>query len=179
MKHTKKILTGILCAMLMAMVAMPASAQPNGAQVFDVYDNTDDGLVVATDPDMGNVEVVANPGGSDRLIVNVHVQKAAPNCELQVELVRASEGSNGGLDETGHIGFIQTLGTLTTNNAGNGNAHFDIQVGDGTLDTAVFGHVDFEDITATCVEADGTGVDVNEYGAAPDPLADTPLTWME
>lgn len=180
MKNIKKLVTGgIIAAMLMAVVAVPAMAKPSGAQVFGVYDNTNDGLVVGTDPDMGNAEVNANPGGSDRLIANVHVQKAAPNCELTVELVRDTEASNGGLDETGHTGSIQVLGTLTTNNVGNGNAHFDIQVGDGTPDTETFGHLDFEDYNGTCEEADGTSVTFNEYGGAPDPILDTPLTWME
>ncbi len=174
------MLTGLMTGgLLMAIFTMPAMAKPPGAQVFGLYDNTQDGLQVATDPDTGNVQVNANPGGSNRLVINVHAQKAAPNCELQVQLVRGTEASNGGLDATGHTGGIQTLGTLTTNGGGNGNAHFDIEVGDGTPDTAVFGHIDLEDVDGSCTEADGTGVENNEYGAAPDPTLVAPLTWME
>ena len=179
MKLKKILAAGAATAFMFAQTALPVLAKPPGAQVFDAYDNTQDGLVVGEDPDTGNVEVNANPGGSDRLIINVHAQKVAPNCELSVQLIRDSAATNGGLDESGHLGSIQTLGTLTTNNVGNGNAHFDIQVGDGTLDTTMYGHIDLEDVNGTCTEADGSSVANNEYGAAPDPTLDTPLNWME
>lgn len=108
------------------------------------------------------------------------MQKAAPNCTYRVELVRDSAAVNGGLNAAGHSGFIQVLGTLTTNGVGNGNAHFDLDPsGDGVADTVVYGHLDFEDPSGTCVEADGTSVAVNEYGAAPDPTLSTPLTWLD
>lgn len=163
---------------MLALSASVAFAAP-GAQRFELYDNTQDGLQVGTDPDTGNAVVNANPGGSDRLVIELHAQKAAPNCTLSVQLVRGSAATNGGLDATGHSGAIQTLGTLTTNGQGNGNAHFDIQVGDGTPDTAVFGHIDLEDLGGACTESDGTSVANNEYGAAPDPALGTPLTWQE
>ena len=171
-----------LLAIIVALMLATSTvfAKPPGAQVFEVYDNTNDGLDPATDPDIGNVEANANPGGQARLIIQTHLQKAAPNCTYEIQLVRASAASNGGLDATGHIGSIQVLGTLTTNKVGNGNAHFDIDPsGDGTADTLAFGHIDFEEPTGTCVEADGTSVANNEYGAAPDPALATPLTWME
>src|SRR3989338_4544190 len=180
MNIKKAIATATTSALLFGSMAFPAlAAKPPGAQVFSVYDETYDGLQVGTDSDIGNVEATANPGGQGRLIVNVHVQKAAPNCELSVELVRATGASNGGLDSSGHTGSIQVLGTLTTNGVGNGNAHFDIPVGDGVLDTQMWGHIDLEDYGAACTEADGTNVQPNEYGAAPDPSLVTPFTWME
>jgi hypothetical protein len=151
-----------------------------GAQVFEVYDETQDGLEAATDPDRGNVQAVANPDGQSRLIIETHLQKAAPNCTYTVELVRDSAALNGGLDALGHTGFVQVLGTLTTNGSGNGNAHFDIDPSfDGTPDTAVFGHLDFEEHSGTCVERDGTSVAFNEYGGAPDPTLASPFTWLE
>jgi len=179
MRFNQTLTEGATAAVMLASTVLPAFAKPPGAQVFSVYDNTYDGLVLGTDPDMGNVQVVANPGGSNKLIINTHVQGAAPDCELSVDLVYASEASNGGLDETGHTGNIIPLGTLTTNSQGNGNFHTEIEVGDGTLDTAMYGHIDFEDYSGTCEEADGTTVANNEYGAAPDPTLDTPLTWMQ
>ena len=179
MQLKKSIAIGTVSALMLAAVAFPAFAKPPGEQVFEVYDSTQDGLQVSTDPDTGNVEANANPGGSDRLIVNGHIQKAAPNCTLTVELVRGSAATNGGLDGTGHTGAIQVLGTFITNNVGNGNFHFDIQVGDGTPDTTVYGHIDLEDYSGSCTEADGTTVAVNEYGAAPDPALGIPLNWME
>lgn len=179
MNRIKKTLaTAAITAITFGSLALPAFAKP-GAQVFNVYDNTQDGLQVATDPTTGQVEFNANPGGSNRLIITVHAHKAAPNCTLSVQLVRASEASNGGFDETGHIGSIQTLGELTTNGVGNGNAHFEVEVGDGTPDTATFGHIDLEDVNGTCEEADGTTVGNNEYGATFDPALDTPVTWLE
>jgi hypothetical protein len=162
----------------MAMSVNTAMAKP-GAQNFEVYDNTQDGLQVATDPDTGNIEANANPGGQARLILEVHAQKVAPNCVLTVELVRDSAVVNGGLSAAGHSGFTQVLGTITTNGVGNGNGHFDVEVGDGTLDTDIYGHVDLEDYNFTCKEKDGTGVAINEYGGAPDPTLTTPLTWKE
>ena len=168
-----QVLSVMLAIGMLILSAASAFAAPKGAQVFDVYNNTQDGLQTATDPDIGNVQVNANPGGSNRLIINVHLQKAAPNCTNNVELVRGSEASNGGLSSTGHTGSIQILGELATNKAGNGNAHFDIEVGDGTPDTDVYGHIDIEAISVTC------GVAPNQYGAAPDPLLATPLTWLE
>jgi hypothetical protein len=186
--HVKKTIASLAASALMAANALPAFAAPPGAQVFNVYDNTQDGLVVLDDPDVGNVQVVANPGGQSRLIINIHLQKVAPNCELTVELVRDSQVSNGGLDSSGHTGLVDVLGTITTNRVGNGNVHYDIDpttlfwssdVTPGELDTTVYGHLDFEVYSGTCVKSDGTSVGFNEYGAAPDPLLSIPLTWME
>ncbi|MDP3941273.1 MAG: hypothetical protein Q8Q49_03090 [bacterium] len=166
--------------LLLASVAIPAFAKPPGAQVFEIYDNTQGGLVVGTNPDTGNVQATANPGGASRLIIEAHLQKAAPNCAYDVQLVRDSAASNGGLNAAGHTGSIQSLGTLTTNGVGNGNAHFDLDPsGDGVADTQTYGHLDFEDPSGTCVEADGSSVANNEYGAAPDPTLATPFNWME
>jgi hypothetical protein len=171
--------TAVILACFILLASMVKAAPP-GAQVFEVYDETNNGLDVSVDPDVGNVEFNANPGGQPRLVIEAHLQKAAPNCEYTVELVVDSEASNGGLDEIGHTGVIRALGVLTTNRAGNGNAHFDYDLsnfGDGT--TQMWGHLDFEDPTGTCTEADGTTVQFNEYGATFDPLADTPVTWWE
>ncbi|KKQ66973.1 MAG: hypothetical protein US86_C0002G0090 [Candidatus Daviesbacteria bacterium GW2011_GWA2_38_24] len=177
----KKVLAGATsAAVIFGSMALPAFAKPPGAQVFDIYDNTNDGLVVGTDPDTGNVRFEANPGGANRIIVEAHLQKAAPNCTYDVQLVRDTAASNGGLNAAGHSGSIQVLGTLATNGVGNGNAHFDLDPsGDGVGDTAAFGHLDFEDPSGSCVEADGTPVVNNEYGAAPDPTLLTPLNWLE
>lgn len=181
MINIKKSLVGVTsAAVIFGSLAMPALAKPPGAQVFDIYDNTENGLVVGTDPDTGNVRFNANPGGAHRIIVETHLQKAAPNCTYSVQLVRDSAALNGGLDAAGHSGFIQVLGTLTTNGVGNGNAHFDLAPSaDGVADTVVYGHLDFEDLSGLCVEADGSSVANNEYGAAPDPTLLTPLTWMD
>lgn len=176
----KKIVTTFVALSLLFVLSVgTALAKPPGAQVIGVYDNTADGLDVSTDPDIGSVEFNANPGGDGRLVIQTHLQKAAPNCTYDVQLVRASAASNGGLSAGGHTGSIQVLGTLTTNHVGNGNAHFDVEVGDGVLDAVVYGHIDFEDVAGTCEEADGTSVAPNEYGAAPDPTLATPLTWSE
>ena len=170
----------VILAIALVSIWFPGTASASGAQLFEIYDETQNGLVVATDPDRGNVKVNANPGGKARLIIQTHMQKAAPNCTYTVELVRDSAASNGGLNAVGHTGSVQVLGTLTTNNVGNGNAHFDFDPsGVGIAATAAYGHLDFEDYAGTCVEADGTTVTGNEYGGAPDPLLATPLTWLE
>lgn len=174
------ILAIILTFTLMGLWSIGLASAAGGAQLFDIYDETQNGLQVATDPDRGNVRANANPGGQARLIIEAHLQKAAPNCTYTVELVRDSAASNGGLSATGHTGGIQVIGTITTNNVGNGNAHFDFDPsGIGTASTSIYGHLDFEDYSGTCVEADGTSVGGNEYGGAPDPLLVTPFTWLE
>lgn len=174
------ILTIILTFTLMGLWFTGVASAAGGAQLFDIYDETQNGLQVATDPDRGNVRANANPGGQARLIIQTHLQKAAPNCTYTVELVRDSAASNGGLSATAHTGGIQVIGTITTNNVGNGNAHFDFDPsGVGIASTSAYGHLDFEDRTGTCVEADGTSVATNEYGGAPDPLLVTPFTWLE
>lgn len=178
-KFMKKFANLAVISAFVLLSVSVVSAKPPGAQLFNVYDNTDDGLDVAVDPDIGNVEFNANPGGQARLVIQTHLQGAAPNCEYRVELVRDSAVTNGGLDALGHTGSIQILGTLTTNAAGNGNAHFDVEVGDGELDTTVYGHLDFEDVSGECLEEDETGVSINEYGAAPDPTLSTPANWLE
>lgn len=175
-------------AVVFGSTVVPVFAKPPGAQVFEVYDDTQDGLQVGTDPDTGNVVANANPGGTSRLIIEVHLQKGAPNCTYDVQLVRDSLALNGGLTAIGHSGPIDVLGTLTTNGVGNGNVHFDVDpqtlpdsvdATPGVLDSTVYAHIDVEDPSGTCVEADGTGVANNEYGAAPDPALGTPLTWQE
>ena len=170
----------VILAIALVSVWFTGVASASGAQLFEIYDETQNGLVVATDPDRGNVQANANPGGQARLIIQAHMQKAAPNCTYTVELVRDSAAVNGGLSATGHTGSVQILGTLTTNKVGNGNAHFDFDPsGAGIASTIAYGHLDFEDHAGTCVEADGTTVAVNEYGGAPDPLLATPFTWLE
>lgn len=169
---------------LVGMAAANAGPPPKtNPQQFNVYDETQDGLQPAVDPDIGNVRAVANPGGQDRLIIEVHIQHAAPDCVLTVELVRDDEASNGGLSSAGHTGSIQVLGTLTTNGQGNGNFHFDGDPNPSPLSvgtTPAFGHIDLEDYSfGSCLEDDGTTVQGNEYGAAPDPALATPFTWFE
>lgn len=181
MKKINKVFTVVTSTVMMMMLVSVASAAAiTNPQQFDVYDSTNDGLVVSTDAKIGNVQAVANPGSAERVIIQASLKKVAPNCIYTVELVRGSVASNGGLSATGHTGSITVLGTLTTNGAGNGNAHFDFAPsGDGVADTAAYGHLDFEDRSGACSESDGTTVSSNEYGAAPDPTLATPFTWME
>lgn len=173
---------GIGLVLMTATMSQAAKPAPTHPQQFEIYDETQDGLDPAIDPDIGNVQAVANPGGKERLIIQIHLQGAAPSCELEVELVTWTEASNGGLDGSGHFGDITVLGTITTNAAGNGNAHFDVAPsGDGMADTEMFGHIDLEAVFLPddCEEDDGTIVQQNEYGAAPDPALGTPFTWFE
>ena len=175
------VMAGGAVLSLFGMVAANAGPPPKtNPQQFDVHDETQDGLQTATDPDIGNVRAVANPGGQDRVIIQVHIQHAAPNCTLSVDLVRDSAATNGGLSAAGHTGFIQPLGTLTTNGQGNGNFHFDGDLNPASPGTTqAYGHIDLENYTSSCTEDDATTVQNNEYGAAPDPALQTPFTWYE
>ena len=186
MEKTNIVFTGVTALVMVIVMAMmlvvpfASAASITNPQQFEVYDSTNDGLVVATDADIGNVQAVANPGGAERVIIQASLKKVAPNCTYTVELVRGSAATNGGLSASAHTGSITVLGTLTTNGTGNGNAHFDFAPsGDGVADTAAYGHLDFEDRSGACAESDGTTVSSNEYGAAPDPTLATPFTWMQ
>ena len=108
-KLRKALTAAVATAIVFGNLAVPVMAKPPGAQVFEVYDNTNDGLQVGTDPDTGNVQANANPGGQSRLIIEAHLQKAAPNCAYQVQLVRDTAALNGGLDASGHTGSIHVL----------------------------------------------------------------------
>lgn len=176
----------LACAVLVLGAFGLGAAFAAGAQVFDVYDTTQDGLQVGIDADIGNVQAVANPGNQSRVIVEIHVQKAVPNCTMNVELVTSFAATNGGLDATGHFGAIDVLGTLTTNGVGNDNAHFDFDpstlvgvvgmTGDATpglLDTTAYSHFDLEDTAGQ-----DCGLSFNQYGAAPDPALGTPFNFQ-
>jgi hypothetical protein len=154
-------------------------------QNFFVYDETANGLKPDS-PVLGSVHAVANRRGEDVLEINLDVRDVAPNCELTVELSTQAEVHNGGLTEWGRIGSwgTYTLGTFTTNDSGDGTFVFNGDVlpyhpnEDSTELEQRFGYLDLEDLRGTCVEADGTNVTPNEYGAAPQPSEYKPFTWF-
>jgi hypothetical protein len=178
--------TMALAVVACCLFAVGAQAKSDtGAQRFEVYDNTQDGLQPKTDPDVGNVVANANPGGKARLIMEVHAQKTAPNCTFLIELVRDFKETNGGLDQNGHIGRLpnlgdtQIIGRLTTNGQGNGNAHLDFDPsGDGNPNTLTYAHVDLEPL-GTCTRKNGSPVLTNQLGAAPDPTLKQPFRFYE
>ena len=154
-------------------------------QNFFVYDETANGLR-ADNPVVGAVHAVANRRGEDVLEIHLDVRGIAPNCELTVELATQAEVHNGGLFEWGRLGSwgTYTLGTFTTNDSGDGTFLFDGDVlphHPNEYSTELeqrFGYLDLEDLRGTCVEADGTNVTPNEYGAAPQPSENKPFTWF-
>lgn len=153
---------------------------------FDVYDHTGDGLQVGTDPVIGAVRVIANPEGKPRLRVAVTVVHAVPRCRLGVELVRDFANRNGGLDQLGHVGrfprlgYTKVLGSFRTNKRGEGGLIANFRVGRGRADERVFGHIDLESVAESgCKRSDGTALELNDYGAAPDPALRRPLTFFE
>jgi hypothetical protein len=158
-----------------------------GRTKVNVYDDTHNGWNVTTpdpltggaDPEIGFVNfrpTIGCGGGGEcdpnNIVVVVTLKKAAPNCTLTVQLVTSSTDDGGGLAPDGnHTGFINVIGTITTNSQGNGNTGA-IVVDVGTLGGVApsgqitYAHVDLEDLAGTCVEADGTPVENNEYGAS-------------
>jgi len=197
---TRKLASGLALAGVLAAVA-PANALAHGGnapdvQKFRVFDDTQDGLVATDDPVIGGVVAIANPRGKSRLLLTIGVHKAARNCPLYVELTRDYAETNGGLDANGHIGsvprfgFTKVIGQFETNSRGNGAVHLDIDPsklggdGDGVADKRTFAHLDLEPAGPSgalgdCTEDDGTKVEQNEYGAAPDPLGHDPFTFFE
>lgn len=168
-----------------------STSDPGTERTFNVYDETQDGLQTG-DPVIGTVNATVNPNGEERLIIDVTIAGAAPNCTLTPQLLKMNTPiGNGGLDEEGHD---QNAGAIifngegeqqTTNEAGSATFHLDFAPsGDGVTDTQRWGHLDFEDGSPTggagnCMEADTTIVVDNEYGAAPDPALNMPFSWLE
>ena len=111
------------------------------------------------------------------------LKNGAPSCTYNVQLVTTGANPSGGLaPDSGHTGFINVIGTLTTNGNGKGNS------GALTVDTSTlagtapsggftYAHVDIE-ATGSCTEADGTSVANNEYGASAVAVADR-IHWQQ
>jgi len=152
-----------------------------GRQLFDVYDETFDGLQPELDRDIGDVRAFSNPDPQTPLIIDVLLKDAAVNCVLEVQLVNGLEQNNGGLDRTGHSGTIRVLGVMETNQEGNGSFHFEGQP-EPPIPGRNYGHIDFEPRSGApfpCVEETGDPVTENEYGGAPNPDFGTPFSWEE
>jgi hypothetical protein len=170
-------------ALMSSSVALADHATPGeaGSTKVNVYDNTHNGWNVTTnDPATGGADPVIGfvnfrptvPDDLDHIVIVASVKNAAPDCTLTIELVTVGTDPDSGLPPDGfHTGFINVIGTLTTNQNGNGNSGA-IVVDVTTLDSVApsgdftWGHIDLEDDSGTCVESDGTGVEFNEYGAS-------------
>lgn len=174
-RHVAAAAAAIAIAVALFSSASAAPAWPDlGQATIPIYDNTTDGWNVHTgtpDPTVGFVNFrPTGPGDTDRLRLTVVLQKAAPACSYNLELVLWGTTPTGGLGpDDFHHGRINRIGTMTTNGAGNGNSgaiHVDVR----TLLEAVpgvvnYGHIDIEDYDQDCVERDGTNVNGNEYAA--------------
>lgn len=168
---------------LAATIATPAGADhltPGvaGATKINIYDNTHNGWNVATndpvtlgpDPVIGFVNFHPTTGADpDTIKVVVALKDAAPNCDYDLQLVTNINDPEGGLPADGfHSGFILPIGMMTTNGKGIGNSgSIEVDVsGLGAPGSTVYAHVDIEDVDGDCMEADGTPVANNEYGAS-------------
>lgn len=199
----KKIFMDSILMLFIAMTALALSGgmvfaahtTPGNAGMtkYNIYDNTDDiwNVTVGTpDPVIGFVNFRPTLAGDpDQVHVVVALKDAAPNCDFTVELVTSGTNTGAGLAPNGiHTGFINNIGTISTNGAGKGNT------GNITVDvTTLFGvapsgrttyaHVDLEPI-GQCREDDGTFVVTNEYGASgkrPNQAFDLPVNmhWLQ
>jgi hypothetical protein len=191
--------TATLAVAALALVGMSTeafheSSGEAGVTKVNVYDNTNDGWNVAVgDPDPVIGFVNFRPTVSDdpnNVVVNVQLKNAAPNCTLDIQLVTTATDDTGGLAPDGiHTGFINTIGTIETNKQGHGSSGaivVDISslIGVSTSTNITYAHVDLEDSSGTCIEADETGVANNEYGASgkiPGSTLDLPynIHWLQ
>jgi hypothetical protein len=171
-----------------------------GMTKVNIYDNTDNVWNVTTnDPVTGGPDPVigfvnfrpTTPDDLTHVVVVVALKDGAPSCDYQIQLVTAGSDTGAGLPPDGvHSGFINVIGTLTTNAQGKGNTGA-IEVdatalsGIAASGTFTYAHVDIEDPDANCVEADGTGVANNEYGASGydptvgPPPAEANIHWLQ
>lgn len=153
--------------------ATPGTA---GQTKVNIYDNTNDGWNVTVgdpDPVIGFVNFLpTTPDAPNTVKLVVALKDGAPSCDYNVELVTSANNPSAGLAPDGfHTGFINTVGTLTTNEQGKGNTgtiEVDVTTLAGVAASGDFtyAHVDLEDHDNNCTESDGTGVASNEYGAS-------------
>jgi hypothetical protein len=138
-------IAALLVSLIMVFMSVPASA--GGATKIDMRDQTQNGIG-AGDPDIGFAIYHQNAGGT--LIIQLSLKGAVPDATLEVQLVITGPNPEGGItpEPGGHYGLVNVLGTVTTNGAGNGNAHFNVDVATlmGPLSGATnYGHIDCED----------------------------------
>lgn len=177
MAHTTRIACLTAATLALALLTPPGGATDSGlgGTKINIYDNTHDtwNVNVGTpDPTLGFVNFLP-PTASDpnTLTLVVALKKAAPNCTLRIEIVTDGTDPAGGLGaDSIHTGWITSVGSITTNGAGNGNTGaftVDVRTIGGTVPGVVnYAHVDLEDDLRLCKESDGTGVSFNEYGAS-------------
>lgn len=179
-------------ALVTCLAAVPAFANHTtpgnaGKTKVNIYDNTHNGWNVTTadpvtggpDPTVGFVNFrptipcngVTPECDPNNIVIVVALKKAAPDCTLSIQLVTSATNPDAGLAPDGaHAGFINTIGTVTTNSVGNGNSGaivVDVRTLSGIAPSGqiTYAHVDPEAFGA-CTEADGTTVEDNEYGAS-------------
>lgn len=195
----KRAAVGLATAALSLGAAAPALADhatpgEAGQTKVNIYDNTHDGWNVTTgtpDPVIGFVNFRPTVAGDpSNLKVVVVLKNGAPNCDYNVDLVTSGSNPSGGLAPDGfHTGFINTIGTITTNGQGKGSTG-EITVDVSTLFNVsasgliTYAHVDLEDHDGDCTESDGTSVANNEYGASgkqPGSALDLPVNihWLQ
>jgi hypothetical protein len=171
-------------AVVFANDATPGQA---GQTKVNIYDNTDDGWNVTVgdpDPVIGFVNFLPAVNDPNSVKVVVALKDGAPSCDYNIDLVTSANNDGAGLAPDGfHSGFINTIGTLTTNAQGKGNSG-EITVDVTTLTNVAasgdttYAHVDLEDHDGDCTESDGTTVANNEYGASgkqPSSTLDLPV----
>jgi hypothetical protein len=156
------------------------AAHKGQTKVF-IYDNTHNNWNVTTnDPVTGGPDPIigfvnyrpTTPDDPTHIILNVVLKNAAPNCAYSVQLIPQVFDPTAGLPPDGgrHGSSTAIMGDIATNKKGKGTAQFvaDATLLEGTAPSGQFtyAHIDIEDVDQDCVEADGTNVEENEYGAS-------------
>ena len=157
--HKKQTLLRITIALGLVVVLLIAMTSVVGAtrNRLELLSNTQNGYNLGTDPDVGWVSYrLPTPGDPTHIMINVKIHKGIPNSgPLDIELVTKGTDTGGGLPpdgSAGHTGYINIIGTISTNGAGEGQSG-DIMVDVTTLGSVApsgqvtYAHVDIEDNT--------------------------------
>jgi hypothetical protein len=144
-------------------------ANQPGARKVDILDETDGGLN-GDEPDIGFVQY--NQLGNGDLRITVHVAEPPSGvgplpCDLNVELVVPAEADpfspvcwpSGAIDELGHWGTVNPLGTLTLNANGVGTRTFIVDA------TSISNAQPSGERNYAHVDLEGCGLVTNQVGA--------------
>jgi hypothetical protein len=122
--------------------------------------------------------VIYHQNAEGTLIIQISLKGAVANAVLEVQLVATATDPVAGInpEPMGHYGYINVLGTISTNGVGNGNAHFNVDVqslGGVFPGVTNYGHIDIEDDSGTMDPA------ILDYGLVNNQYGGKTLQWEQ
>jgi hypothetical protein len=135
MKKSSVLMSALVCMVILVPLVYAK------AQKMTIYDNAGTWLDGNENP---HGFVVLNQNANNMLIIEVSVKKLTIYSTYSIEFVYTSDPMGGLTPGGGHFGMIYVLGTLDTNEVGNGNAHFVVDPTTFGISGTMYGHVDCE-----------------------------------